>query len=32
MSVGSLTFTINYQGGDGNDVVLTASGTVPDPH
>ena len=28
-TVGSLTFTINYQGGDGNDVVLTASGTVP---
>ena len=28
-SVGSLTFTINYAGGDGNDVVLTASGAVP---
>ena len=29
MTVGSLTFTINYHGGDGNDVTLTASGTIP---
>ena len=28
-AVGSLTFTVNYAGGDGNDVVLTASGAIP---
>ena len=28
-SVGAVTFTINYAGGDGNDIVLTASSTVP---
>ena len=28
-TVGTLTFTINYAGGDGNDIVLTASGSVP---
>ena len=28
-TVGSLTFAINYAGGDGNDIILTASGTAP---
>jgi hypothetical protein len=28
---GGDTFSINYAGGDGNDVVLTASAVVPEP-